>query len=93
MGEIDRQRIAPVKTLEALGYAYRDGEGWRPPHGAAQWREPDAMYELLVERAAQLARHHVFRDQTELRMISRALETYEARRWPGGRKVAHDPGP
>jgi hypothetical protein len=90
MSEVDRQRIAAVRTLEALGYCYRDGEGWRPAQGTTSWQEADALYWLLVEYVDRLARHHVFPDQTELRVISRALETYEIKRWPGGRKVGRN---
>jgi hypothetical protein len=87
MSEVDRQRIAAVRTLEALGYCCRDGEGWRPPQAAATWQEADALYRHLAEYVNRLAKHHVFPDQTELRVIGRALEAYEAKRWPGGRKV------
>jgi hypothetical protein len=87
MGEIDRQRISAVRTLEGLGYAYRDGEGWRPPQGATPWQEADALYWLLVGRVDHLARHHVYLDRAELRAIIKALEAYEVRRWLGGKKV------
>lgn len=33
MSKIDRERIAAVKTLQGLGYTYRDGEQWKPPLG------------------------------------------------------------
>jgi hypothetical protein len=28
---LDKQRIAAVKTLEALGYAWEPAVGWKPP--------------------------------------------------------------
>ena len=33
MSTIDRQRVAAVRTLEALGYSYKGGEQWKPPLG------------------------------------------------------------
>ena len=85
MGNIDRQRIAAVRTLGALGYTYRDGEGWRAPDRSAQWREADALHALLVDRADQITKHHVgLREMQEFRAITKALEAYEAKRWPGG---------
>ena len=35
VSNIDKQRIAAVRKLEALGYSYRDGEReWAPPVAA-----------------------------------------------------------
>ncbi len=88
MGAIDRQRIAAVTTLEALGYVYRDGEGWSPPPRPARWLEADALHALLLERADHLTKHHLGpREAAEARTIAKALEAYESKRWPGGRKV------
>ena len=55
MINIDKQRVAAVRKLEALGYSYQDGE-WVPastPAGAGGPRslmtaEADAMHDLLL---------------------------------------------
>jgi hypothetical protein len=53
---IDRQRIAAIRLLEALGYAWRSGE-WQSPTGTAKfsWVEPDGMHGALMHRADALA--------------------------------------
>ena len=60
MSNIDKQRVAAVRKLEALGYSYQDGE-WGPasPSAAAGRRslmtaEADAMHGVLVQRADAL---------------------------------------
>jgi hypothetical protein len=50
MGNIDRQRIAAVKTLEALGYT-SDSNRWMPPAGRAEWPEVDALYFAMLKLA------------------------------------------
>jgi hypothetical protein len=88
MGEVDRQRISAVRTLERLGYVYNDGQGWKPPQRSDLSPEADALHALLVERAGHLTKRYVgLREAAELRMIVKALEAYEAKRWPGGRKI------
>jgi hypothetical protein len=87
MGTIDRQRIAAVKTLEALGYTYRDGGGWRTPEQSAQWFEADVLYAILVTRADRLANYAAgSREAIEFRTIAKALQAYEAKRWPDGKE-------
>ena len=70
MSNIDKQRIAAVRKLEALGYSYQDGE-WVPasvPSAAAALHRPrvdrpdiharvlasDVMHITLVQRADAL---------------------------------------
>ena len=53
MSTIDRQRIAAVKALEAMGYRFRDDK-WLAPDANGGWPEADAMHALLVHRADQL---------------------------------------
>jgi hypothetical protein len=53
--DIDKQRMAAVRALEALGYSYQSGH-WRPPAGAAPLAQPmtegaDAMHGVLMHRA------------------------------------------
>ena len=40
MSTIDKQRIAAVRTLEAMGYAFRDE--WMPPAGVTTPGTPEA---------------------------------------------------
>ena len=89
MKEIDRQRIAPVSTLAALGYEFRSGR-WYPPLDAAgrteAWSEADQLHALLIARADGLIGcPDGSADQDELVAIGEALEAYESRRWPHGR--------
>jgi hypothetical protein len=53
--DIDRQRIAAVEALEALGFTYRDGT-WFPTVAAPSQALPliaeaDAMHAAMVRRA------------------------------------------
>ncbi len=87
MSEIDRQRIAAVLSLEALGYTFRAGR-WHPPVHApsAAVPEADAMHSLLVQRADVLIGcMDGSADQDELEGIGEAIEAYEAVRWPDGK--------
>ena len=88
MSEIDRQRIAAVRTLEALGYCFRSGR-WHPPFHVAEARglpEADAMHSLLIQRAdALIGCTDGSVDQDELEALGEAIEAYEAVRWPDGR--------
>ncbi len=86
MGEVDRQRIAAAKTLEALGYVYLDGEGWKLPRGSAQWLEADALHALLTKRADRLSDSiRGSREAAEFRTIVDALQAYEGKRWPNAK--------
>ena len=88
MSEIDRQRIAAVRTLEAIGYCFRNGR-WHPPIHATRalsLAEADAMHSLLVQRADNLIGcTDGSADQDELEAIGEAIEAYEAVRWPEGK--------
>ena len=53
MSIVDRQRIAAVKTLEAMGYTFRSDK-WLAPDATGGSPEADAMHALLVQRADQL---------------------------------------
>ncbi len=87
--DIDRQRIAAVRTLEALGYSYRNNE-WLPPAPVAATTltltvEADAMHRALMRRADTLVSCAEGTDkEEELKAISDLLEAYEAKRWPLG---------
>jgi hypothetical protein len=85
---IDKQRIAAVRTMEALGYTF-DGIEWQMPAGGASSSCPhgegDAMHSLLVLRAGKLAGCTEGSDEgTELKMIAETVSAYEAKRWPDG---------
>jgi hypothetical protein len=89
MSEVDRRRIAAVRTLEALGYCFRSGR-WNSPlqirPDAELWTEADALHQLLVQRADTLIGcTDGSADQDELEAIGQALEAYETVRWPKGK--------
>src|SRR5258706_12186902 len=86
MGEIDRKRIAAVRVLEALGYAYRAGE-WRIPVALPLSDEADAMYAVLVGLADDLMGCvEGSGDDDKLNGIVTVLQAYEAKRWPDGKE-------
>ena len=88
MSIIDKQRVAAVRTLEAMGYAFDAGE-WRKPTDAnstppAPW-VGDALHAMLVERADVLKGCPPgSSEEGELAAITDAIEAYEAIRWPLG---------
>ena len=86
--DIDRQRVAAVQTLEALGFKYQAGE-WLLPATAAtplSWlANADDLRGALMRRADALAGCTGSAEETELKAIVDAIEAYEARRWPLGR--------
>jgi hypothetical protein len=85
---IDRQRIAAVRALEAIGYRFHGGE-WLPPAGAPvpfTW-EADAMHGMLMRRADALAGCTEGSDEeAELKAIVGLIEVYEQKRWPQGKE-------
>jgi len=88
VSNMDRQRVAAVKQLEALGYTF-DGFQWMAPAGAALSPtlvdEADAMHRLLILRADKLEGCTEGLDEEgELKLIADTLEAYEAKRWPNG---------
>ena len=86
MSTIDKQRISTVRTLEAMGYVFRDE--WVAPAGVTMsaTTEADAMHVLLVVRADDLEGFtEGSPEEAEFKAIADALEAYEARRWPDGK--------
>jgi hypothetical protein len=54
---MDKQRIAAVAMLQALGYIFSLTDGWTSPAGSAAaltTAESDAMHAVLVRRADAL---------------------------------------
>ena len=95
MSNIDKQRVAAVRKLEALGYSYQ-GEEWVPASAlpaAADARsimtaEADAMHGVLVQRADALEGcTEGSEEEAELKTIVDTIEAYEAVRWPLGREL------
>ena len=93
--DIDRQRVAAVQTLEALGFRYQAGE-WLLPAAAAtplSWlANADDLHGALMRRADALAGcTEGSREEAELQGIVDLIESYEAQRWPLGRdaNVSH----
>ena len=88
MSDIDRQRIAGVRTLLSLGYTWHEGR-WVKPAGleAPLLPEADVLHALLVDRAEQLvACTENSPDEDELVAIGEAIEAYELKRWPKGKE-------
>jgi len=89
MGMIDKERIAAVATLKALGYAFAPATGWSLPDGQriGCMRESDAMHAVLMRRADALQGcTDGSAEESELKAIADVLEAYEARRWPEGKE-------
>jgi hypothetical protein len=87
MSTIDKQRIAAVRTMEALGYSF-NGVEWLAPAGGAPSNpmEADAMHSLLVLRADKLVcANEGSEEELELELITDAVAAYEAKRWPDGK--------
>ena len=94
MSMIDRQRIAAVATLEALGYVFSVAEGWTAsanaatPAGLLSTAEADAMHTVLMARADALdGCAEGSPEETERKSIVDAIEAYEAKRWPNGKEA------
>jgi hypothetical protein len=88
MSDIDRQRIAGVKTLLAHGFTWHEGRWVKPAALAAPvLPEADALHALLVDRADQLMScTENSSDEDELIAIGEAIEAYELKRWPEGKE-------
>jgi hypothetical protein len=89
MSMIDRQRIAAVKAMEAMGYTF-DGNGWNVPTASADCQalaaEADALHSLLVVRADRLLGCvEGSGEEAEFKVIAEAVMAYEAKRWPDGK--------
>jgi hypothetical protein len=88
MSNIDRQRIAAVKHMEALGYTFSEGD-WRAPGPTAPvlLDEADAMHALLVLRVDKLGGccTEGSDESAEFARISETIRSYEAKRWPDGK--------
>jgi hypothetical protein len=91
MSQIDRQRVAAVRHLEAAGYRFERG-AWHGPIAANDTApagvldEADAMHALLVLRADALGGCTEWSEEAaELERIVDTVERYEAKRWPDGK--------
>jgi hypothetical protein len=87
--DIDRQRIAAVRALEALGWSWYNGK-WEPTAGSGTFptAEADAMHAVLLLRADVLmSSPEGSEDEGELDAIADALVGYENWRWPLGKET------
>ena len=80
MSMIDRQRVAAVRKLEAMGYTFAAGDWMQPANDAAAVVPviTDALHALLVARADELMgcpEESV--GACELQAITGAIEAYE----------------
>jgi len=83
MSIIDKQRIAAVRKLEAMGYVFHEHD-WTG--SMIPCTEADAMHALLVARADVLEGcTEKSPEEGELEAIAAAIEAYEAKRWPDGK--------
>jgi hypothetical protein len=85
--DVDKQRIAAVRTLGLLGYTFI-GDEWKAPDGAVGSLVPeaDAMHGCLVRRAhALVGCTENSPEEQELEAIVDAIEAYEAKSWPEGK--------
>jgi hypothetical protein len=92
MSEVDRQRVSAVRTLEALGYAYRGAGQWGAPASASAPTdvapEADRMLAMLMQRADELdSCAEGSEEEAELVALIGAIESYETRRWPDGKEA------
>jgi hypothetical protein len=88
MSNIDKQSVAAVRKLEAMGYTFAAGDWMQPANDAAAVVPAitDALHALLVARAdALMGCTEGSDEEAELAYITDAVEAYEAVRWPGGR--------
>jgi hypothetical protein len=97
MSIIDKQRLAAVAKLEALGFTFSLAEGWSRPDTSSvgtllSTAEADAMHSVLVLRADALEKcSEGSPEAAELKTITDAIKAYEGARWPDG-KVADGKG-
>lgn len=54
MMNIDKQRIAAVRTLEALGYTWECGAHWKPPLWRSTARQTPSDVELLCDQLCSI---------------------------------------
>jgi hypothetical protein len=89
MGVIDRQRIAAVKAMEAMGFTF-DGVVWNAPGSpnpiTSLVAEADALHAALVLCADTLEGcAEGSPEERDLGLITEVITAYEAKRWPNGR--------
>src|SRR5262245_526293 len=91
MSMVDKERIAAVTKLQAIGYCF-DGADWQPPAPAGPapklvaWAEADALYAQLVQLADKLDGCAEGSVQEAVRYaLAEAIDGYQSVRWPGGR--------
>jgi hypothetical protein len=88
MTNVDKQRIAAVQVLTAIGYNFVVGGEWRTPAGTTPSLVPeaDAMLALLIRRAdALMGCTEGSDEEREMAAITDAIEAYEVKRWPEGK--------
>ena len=86
MSTIDRQRIAAVKTLEAMGYRFRLTTNGLPPTQLADHRKltPCMRYSSTAQTGWMVAPKARRRSRSYSAIVS-AIVAYEQRRWPDGK--------
>jgi hypothetical protein len=87
MSTIDRQRIAAVKALEAMGYRFRDDK-WLAPTQTADRRKLTPCTRCLSTARISWRGASRGRRRSRSSAIVSAIVAYEQRRWPGGKTGA-----
>ena len=79
MSNIDKQRIAAVRKLEAMSYVFHEHD-WTGPTIPSAF-EADAMHALLVLRADAIEGcTQGSEEEREFAMIAEAVEAYDGKR-------------
>ena len=90
MSMIDKERIAAVRKLQAMGYAF-DGSDWQSPEDIqgpklVTWTEADALHAKLVQLADTLDGCAEGSLPEAVRYaLTEAIDGYQSVRWPQGR--------
>ena len=90
MSMIDKERIAAVRKLQAMGYAF-DGSDWQPPEDIHEskliaWTQADALHAKLVQLADTLLGCSEGSLQEVVHYaLTKAINGYQSARWPQGR--------
>jgi hypothetical protein len=82
MSDIDRQRVTAVRTLQEMGYLFRDGDWVRGQTSDPVTVEADRLHALLIKLVGIASEP---REAGQLEEIAEAVKAYEVVRWPDGK--------
>jgi hypothetical protein len=90
MSMIDKERVAAVRKLKAMGYAF-DGGDWQPPEDTqgpelVAWTQADALHAKLVQLADTLLGSAEGSLQEVVHYaLTKSIDGYQSVRRPQGR--------